>query len=176
MIELKDTVTMPSGREKSRFDVAMPGQSLTKASKSYPWESPPQFTEPDDVMDFYFDRFEDEETLFNMFALLEAKVPVSRIVDSMLLHGFSEGLYTPDVAILVAEDLMMSLAVIAQEADIDYELGGGDATKQAFKKATELKNALKEREDAFMPKVEEKIEELKQNQPSKGLMGPRETE
>ena len=176
MIELKDTVTMPSGREKSRFDVAMPGQSLTKAPKSYPWESPPQFTEPDEVMDFYFDRFEDEETLFNMFALLEAKVPVARIVDSMLLHGFSEGLYTPDLAILVAEDLIMSLAVIAEQADIDYELGAKDNTTKALESASELKSALKERDDMFMPKVEEKIEELKQNQPSKGLMGPRETE
>lgn len=176
MIELKDTVTMPSGGQKSRFDVAIPGQSLTKEPKSYPWESPPRFTEPDEVMDFYFERFEDDETLFNMFALLEAKLPISRIVDAMILHGFSEGLYTPDLGILIAEDLMMSIAVIADKADIEYEIGAEDSTKQALEKAAELKSALKERDDMFMPKVEEKIEELKQKQPSKGLMGPKETE
>ena len=175
-MEFSDTVIMPSGKERSRFDAAIPGQSLTKPPKSYPWESPPRFTTPDEAMDFYFERFEDEETLFNLFALLEAKVPVAKVVDSMLLHGFSDGLYSPDLAILIAEDLMMTLAVIANEANIEYELGTGDKTKDAIEKAANLKQAIKERDDIFMPKVEEKLEELKEAQPSKGLMGPKEVE
>lgn len=176
MIELSENVKMPSGKEKSRFDVAIPGQSLTKEPKSYPWESPPRFTEADDVMDFYFERLEDDETLFNLFALLEAKVPVAKIVDSMILHGFSEGLYTPDLGIIVAEDLMMSIALIADKADIDYDLGAEDKTKKALEKAAELKKSIKQRDDMFMPQVQEQIEELKEKRPSKGLMGPKETE
>lgn len=176
MIELTESVKMPSGREKSRFDRAIPGQSLTKAPKSYPWESPPRFTDADEVMDFYFSRFEDDEVLFNMFALLESGVPVAKIVDATILHGFSEGLYTPDLGIIVAEDLMMALAVIADQAGIDYDLGAPDKTRDALKKAHELKAAYKEREQMFMPQVDEKIEELKEQRSTKGLMGPKEAE
>ena len=176
MIELSENLTMPSGRQKSRFDRALPGQSLTKEPKSYPWESPPRFTNPDDVMDFYFQRFEDDEALFNMFALLEAKVRITDIVDSMILHAFSEGLYSPDVGILVAEDLIMTIMLIAEEAGIDYELGAPNKTKSALKNAAKLKAAVKEREDMFMPKVEAKLDELREERESKGLMGPKETE
>ena len=176
MIELSEKITLPSGREKSMFDTAIPGQSLTKAPKSYPWESPPRMTTADEAMDYYFNRFDDEEVLFNLFALLEAKVPVAKIVDTMLLHGFSEGLYTPEIAILIAEDLMMTLALIAEQADIEYDLGAPEKSKNALKKAADLKEAIKEREDMFMPKVEAKLDEIREKRDGKGLMGPRETE
>ena len=175
MIELSENLTMPSGKEKSRFDRAIPGQSLTKPPNSYPWESPPRFTDANDAMDFYFDKFENNETLFNLFALLESKVPITKIVDSMLLHGFSEGLYTPDVAVLIAEDLMMTLALVAEEAGIEYETGAPD-TKLPLDQDEELDDAYKEREDMFMPQVEEKLTEVRESQNPKGLMGPRGTE
>ena len=176
MIELSENITLPSGRERSIFDTAIPGQSLTKAPKSYPWESPPRMTTADEAMDYYFNRFDDEEVLFNLFALLEAKVSLTKIVDTMLLHGFSEGLYTPDVAVLIAEDLMMTITLIAEQADIDYELGAPEKSTQAFKKAADLKEALKEREDMFMPQVEAKLDEIREKREGKGLMGPKETE
>lgn len=176
MIELSEKITLPSGREKSMFDTAIPGQSLTKEPKSYPWESPPRMTTADEVMDYYFNRFDDDEVLFNLFALLEAKVPLTKLVDVMILHGFSEGLYTPDLAILVAEDLMMTIALIADQAGIDYDLGAPEKSKKALKKAANLKEAIKEREDIFMPKVEAKLDEIREKRDGKGLMGPRETE
>jgi hypothetical protein len=176
MLELPENLTLPSGREKSRFDTAIPGQSLTKAPKSYPWDSPPQFTDADSIVEFYMDRFNQEEVLFNLFAMLEAKVPVTKIIDAMLLHGFSEGLYTPDLAILVAEDLTMIIMLIAEEAGIDYVTGAKDNTMRALKQATELKEALVEREEMFMPQVEEKLEELRAERKGSGLMSPMETE
>jgi hypothetical protein len=111
-----------------------------------------------------------------LFALLEAKVPLAKLVDVMILHGFSEGLYTPDIAILIAEDLMMTIALIAEQAGIDYDLGAPEKSKNALKKAADLKEAIKEREDMFMPKVEAKLDEIREKRDGKGLMGPRETE
>jgi hypothetical protein len=47
-------------------------------------------------------------------------VPISTIVDSLLLAGFSEGLMNPDVAILTGEDLTMLIMHLAEQADVKY--------------------------------------------------------
>lgn len=166
---------MPSGAERSRFDVAIPGQSLTKEPKSYPWESAPMFTTNDEVMDYYFDRFDNDDTLFGLFAMLESGIPVTTIVTSMIMHGFSEGMYTPDLGILVGEDIAMLIMAVAEEAGIDYKIGEKTGVSNAIKNAVELKQAIKERDETFMPEVEEKIEELKVERSSGGLMAPTET-
>ena len=172
MLNIPENLTMPSGKERSRFDVTVPGQSLTKPPKQYPWESPPRFSTPDEVMEFYLDRFGEEEVLFNLFAMLESKIPVSTIVNSMVMSGFAEGMYSPDLAILIAEELAMLVVIVAEEADIDYELGAEDKTVNALKQAAKLKAAIKERDTMIMPKVEEKIEEIKEERSEGGLMSP----
>jgi len=171
MIELSENLTLPSGKEKSRFDVAIPGQSLTKEPKSYPWESPAMFTTNDEVMEFYFDKFENDDTLFGLFAMLESDIPVTTIVTSMIMHGFSEGMYTPDLGILVAEELGMLIMAVAEEAEIDYKVGAKAGVSDAIKNAVKLKESIKARDEAFMPAVEEKIEEIKTER-SGGLMAP----
>ena len=176
MEPISEQLTMPSGATRSRFDVAIPGQSLTKEPKAYPWESPPQFTTPDEVMDYYFNKFEDDEILFSLFAMLEAEIPVTTIVNSMIMGAFGEGMYNPDLGIIVAEDLGMLIMVIAEEAGIDYKIGNENKTLESIKTAARLKEALKEQKAAMIPDVKEAIEEVEEGAKSKGLMGPKETE
>ncbi len=175
MIEIPENLTMPSGAERSRFDVAIPGQSLTKEPKSYPWESPPMFTTNDEVMDYYFDKFDNDDTLFGLFAMLESGIPVTTIVTSMIMHGFSEGVYTPDLGILVGEELGMLIMAIAEEAGIDYTIGKNMGISDSIKNAVELKESIEARDATFMPEVEEKIEEIKAER-SGGLMAPPKVE
>ena len=170
---ISEDLTMPSGKKRSRFDVTIPGQSLTKPPKQYPWENPPQYTNQDEVIDFYMNKFENDETLFGLFAMLESGIPVTTIVTSMVMHGFSEGLYTPDLGVLVGEDIARIIMLIADEADIDYKVGEKGGVSQAIKSAVKLKESIDEREATFMPKVDEKIEELKDDQPKGGLMAPK---
>jgi hypothetical protein len=176
MIEISENLVLPSGKEKSRFDVAIPGQSLTKEPKSYPWESPPMFTTNDEVMNYYFDKFDNDETLFGLFAMLESGIPVTTIVTSMIMHGFSEGIYTPDLGILVGEELGMLIMAIAEEAGIDYKIGAQTGASAAVKNAVKLKESIKERDETFMPAVEEKIEEIKAERTGGGLMAPPKVE
>ena len=176
MEPISEQLTMPSGATRSRFDVAIPGQSLTKEPKAYPWESPPQFTTPDEVMDYYFNKFEDDEILFSLFAMLEAEIPVTTIVNSMIMGGFGEGMYTPDLGIIVAEDLGMLIMVIAEEAGIDYKIGNENKTLESIKTAARLKEAVKEQKAAMIPDVKEAIQEVEEGAKPKGLMGPKETE
>lgn len=175
MEPISEQLTMPSGATRSRFDVAIPGQSLTKEPKAYPWESPPQFTTPDEVMDYYFNKFEDDEILFSLFAMLEAEIPVTTIVNSMIMGAFGEGMYNPDLGIIVAEDLGMLIMVIAEEAGIDYKIGNENRTLESIKTAARLKEAVKEQKAAMIPDVKEAIQEVEEGAKPKGLMGPRET-
>jgi hypothetical protein len=176
MEKLSEQLTMPSGATRSRFDVAIPGQSLTKEPKGYPWESPPKYTTPDEVMDYYFNKFEEDEVLFSLFAMLEAEIPVTTIVNSMIMGAFGEGMYTPDVGIIIAEDLGMLIMVIAEEAGIEYKIGNENKSLESIKTAARLKEAMKEQKAAMIPEVKEAIQEVEERVESKGLMGPRETE
>ena len=159
--DFNEELMMPSGRTRSMFEAPVPGQSLTKEPGKYPWESPPQFNNIDEAMQHYLNRFQDEKVMFNLFSLMEAKVPITTIAGSMILHGFAEGLYTPDVGLLVANDLMEVLVAMAKEADIPYEMGVKDDMEEEYRRAGQLKAVMAEREKGDVPKVEEVIEEAK---------------
>ena len=171
--EFNEELRMPSGRRRSMFEAPVPGQSLTKEPKKYPWESPPQFNTIDEVMTHYLNRFQDERVMFNLFSLMESKVPITAIAESMILHGFSEGLYNPDVGLLVANDLMEVLVAMAEEADISYEMGVKDNMEESYRRAGQLKSVMAEREKGDVPKVKEVIEQAKPKaEPMQGgLMG-----
>ena len=167
--EFNEELKLPSGRTRSMFEAPIPGQSLTKEPKKYPWESPPQFNNIDEVMQHYMNRFQDEKVMFNLFSLMEAKVPITTIAGSMIMHGFAEGLYTPDVGLLVANDLMEVLVAMAKEADIPYEMGVQEDMSEEYRRAGRLKAVMAEREKGDVPKVKEVIEEAKpQPTPQKG--------
>ena len=119
-IQLKDTMELPSGKERSSFDTAIPGQSLTKTPGIYPWDKPPMLNTPDEVMDYFIDKFEQDEVADKLLSLVDAQIPISTIVDSLLLAGFSEGLMNPDVAILAGEDLTMLIMHLAEQANVEY--------------------------------------------------------
>lgn len=170
--EFKEELRMPSGRTRSMFEAPVPGQSLTKEPGKYPWESPAQFNNIDEAMQHYLNRFQDEKVMFNLFSLMEAKVPITTIAGSMIMHGFAEGLYTPDVGLLVANDLMEVLVAMAKEADIPYELGVENNMEEEYRRAGQLKAVMAEREKGDVPKVKEVIEEAKPEPapPQAGLM------
>jgi len=170
--EFKEELQMPSGRTRSMFEAPVPGQSLTKEPGKYPWDSPSQFNNIDEAMQHYLNRFQDEKVMFNLFSLMEAKVPITTIAGSMIMHGFAEGLYTPDVGLLVANDLMEVLVAMAKEADIPYELGVENNMEEEYRRAGQLKAVMAEREKGDVPKVKEVIEEAKPEPapPQAGLM------
>ena len=121
-IKLTDTMKLPSGKERSSFDTAVPGQSLTKTPGIYPWDKPPMLNSPDEVMDYFIDKFEDDAMADKWLSLVDTQVPISTIVDSLLLAGFSEGLMNPDVALLSGEDLTMLIMHLAEQAGVEYKV------------------------------------------------------
>ena len=57
---------------------APPGHSLTDSPQGYPWENPPQFTNPDDAVDFIVDKLRDKKSHEEIMKALLAGVTVEK--------------------------------------------------------------------------------------------------
>ena len=100
------------------FNRAPPGWSLTQPKGKWPWESPPQHTKPDEVVDMILDKLEDRKTLERYLKLMVAGVSVEEIVSSISLAGFTEGKFNPDVAEIIKPPLAVFLIARAEENGI----------------------------------------------------------
>ena len=148
--QLEDKITLPSGVQRSKFDTSIPGQSWTKTPGMYPWDKPPRLNTPDEAMDYFIEKLSDDKIAEQLIGLLSMDVSVATIVDSMMLTAFAEGLFTPDVAILTAEDLSMLIMYLGDSAGVDYKKVDDDQDR-------ELDNAF--RGIAQMKTMEEKAKE-----------------
>lgn len=100
------------------FDAPIPGQSLTDTPGNANWEHPPQFVDVDEAAEYIWDRLHTEAVLDQVITLLRSGVQVEAIVRLILFTGFSEGKWTPDVAILLAEIVLKQIMAIGVKAEI----------------------------------------------------------
>ena len=138
----------------------------------------------DFITENFIDKFDNDANAEKLLSLIDSQIPVSVIVDSLLLAGFSEGVFNPDIAILTAEDLTMLLMKIAEDAGIEYKVipNQDSAIDEGLQKIAEFKKdktdfqkattqSPSERIETEMP--EEEIEEQPMEQPQ-GLMARQE--
>ena len=104
--------------EVDPFDAPVPGQSLTDEPGNYPWEHPPQYTNPEQVVDLLFDKLGEPEVVEQVIAMLDAGVPVEAIVRVMTFSGFMNGKFNPDVGFLIVQPLMNMVSAIGIRAGI----------------------------------------------------------
>ena len=104
--------------EVDPFDAPVPGQSLTDEPGNYPWEHPPQFSDPEEVLDILFDKLGEPEVVEQVIAMLDSGVPVEAIVRVMTFSGFMNGKFNPDVGFLIVQPLMNMVSAIGIRAGI----------------------------------------------------------
>ena len=95
---------------------AVPGQSLTDYPKNYPWERPPEITDPNDAIKFHIDRIADEDVIDNVLDLLEFGVPAKTLSESMMTAAVGSGIHSIDVSLIIepiVRDFMMKAADMA---------------------------------------------------------------
>ena len=112
MDEIKEGVGNP-------FDTPVPGQSLTDTPGNYPWEHPPQYTDPAEVAEFLWQTLHQEQFLEQTIGMLDAGVPVEAIARVLLFGGFMEGKFSADVAFIITEPLMKIILSIGVKANVD---------------------------------------------------------
>jgi len=105
----------------SRLERPVPGQSLTNDPENpAPYEKPPQYTKLADALDYYFATFTEEGTYEKLLSTIEGGMPIMELVQIFLYQGFEDGLFNPDLMMLLAEPLAYMLAALCEREDIDF--------------------------------------------------------
>ncbi len=92
-----------------------PGNSLTDEPGRWPWESPPQFPDPDDAIDYVVENIGDGPAREDMLKMMLAGITVEELVTQISFKGFAAGAFTPDVAELIKPAIGIFLVSMAQE-------------------------------------------------------------
>ena len=92
-----------------------PGNSLTDEPGRWPWESPPQFPDPDDAIDYVVENIGDGPAREDMLKMMLAGITVEELVTQISFKGFAAGAFTPDVAELINPAIGIFLVSMAQE-------------------------------------------------------------
>lgn len=108
------------------FSAPPAGHSLTEDNTKWPWGNPPQIVDPNQALDNLVDKFEKPKQKQELFKLLMIGVSVEVIVEGAIFQGFTEGLFTPDVGLLIKGPLGIIIADMAEEEDIPYRLFEND--------------------------------------------------
>ena len=94
---------------------APPGHSLTDTPNKWQWEKPPEFTDPNEALDFVLDGLETGTTPRDMVRMMAAGITIEELVTQIGFNGFMEGYYSPDVAELIKPSIAIYLMGLAED-------------------------------------------------------------
>ena len=139
------------------MDGPIPGQSLTTEIGSRPWQQPAKFSTVEETLEHYATKITDPKINDSLLDALEMGTPVASIAEIVVQSGAMEGIHTIDVSILVLPVIMELIAYVADEAEIDYNMGTEEPIEQD--RIPESKIAM------VMQKLKDKKPELKEDKP-----------
>ena len=147
----------------NRLDAPVPGESLTATPRNAKWEHPPHMPETGDAFEYIWSQMHKEPQLTQLISLLQTGVPVEALAKTLLFAGFTEGKWTVDAAVLLAEPVFMAILALGKNAglkEINMSMESKDPIsyarhaqmmKEMSKEVTDVKSELKK-----VKKVEEK--------------------
>lgn len=159
-------------RETSDFDTPIPGMSLTHELGARPWQTPPEFVSIEEALDFYIPRLTDTNYMGRLIDIIETKIPLTSIADTLTLGGVMQGLHTIDVAVLVNPILVELMEGIAKNAEIDYVVGDDEGMEDTPDSML-VKKAMQKIDNIDMSSVVEPEETSNVEDKSSGLMSRR---
>lgn len=126
------------------LNAPIPGQSLTVEPGSVPWEQPPQYVTVDDVAYFYSDKLDNPEAIFELMSLLEKKIPILTIVNTMVKASIMKGYHTVDTGFLVTPIIVEIIKTLADLNDVPYTISAEDAAKENSVSPAIIKQLIEE--------------------------------
>ena len=123
------------------FNAPIPGESLTKPPKQFPWERPPEKNDPEEVIQTYVRKLNEVDRMEGLMDALEVGFPLKDLVEGLLRTGVASGIHSIDVSLIVAPVLHDYIKSFADELGIEYDEGFED--KEQMKKDREARTYLK---------------------------------
>ena len=105
----------------------LPGESLTNDPENpLPFEKAPEYTDLTTALEYYFATFTEEGTYDRILELIASGTPLMDITQMVLYQGFQEGLFNPDLMMLLAEPITYMLAAFAEQEAIEFTVQKDD--------------------------------------------------
>ena len=171
--------------DDTSFDAPIPGMGMTHELGARPWQTPPTYTTVEETSDYYIERMSNPKFKEQLLDVMEMKIPLTTLANTIQLGSVMEGLHTVDVGMLMIPILVETMALIGDSSDIDYVTGMDDVKAERPAMTSRIINDLesKQRESEGMPieeatesvmeqPTEEQEEEMPREEP-KGLMARR---
>ena len=158
------------------------GQSLTNDPENpAPFEQAPQFTDVHDALDHLWGRFIEPEAYQSILAAVADGTPVMDLVQVTLYHGFTEGMWNPDLMLMLAErqDIPMTIYNGELEDATDEEmLFGTTLSDDKIKRLKKFKESGTVPKGILTPEMQqdlENVEDLELPESTESLMSRPET-
>jgi len=145
------------------FNAPIPGEALTSSPDTpRAWERPPEYTEQDEAMKAVYLTLTEEDTLKKLINIIDDGIPLDEIAQVVLYKGYTEGKFTPDMMLMLAEPTMYLLIAIADYADIkDYVLyNEEDEDEQDMIPGDNIEPINMDEEETEKPKIEPREESI----------------
>tara|TARA_R100000030_G_scaffold84729_1_gene67879 strand:+ start:380 stop:934 length:555 start_codon:yes stop_codon:yes gene_type:complete len=142
------------------FNRPIPGQSLTDEPKNYPWERPPEITEPNEAVRYHLDRISDPEVIDNIFYALDMGIPVKVLTDSMMTGAVGKGVHDIDKSLLIERIVRKAVMKMADAAGVEYRETFDKEELSATEKAAMLVRAVEKTPEEERDKGFELLKEI----------------
>ena len=137
------------------FNLAIPGQSLTDEPKNFPWERPPEISDPDKAIAYHMNYLSKPEVIESTLFVLASGLPVKNFVEVVLTNAVGNGMHSIDTSLIIKPVIEEAVTLTAREANIEFleEFDNSKAKEKSHKAREEalilsrLKRALEDDED-----------------------------
>lgn len=153
-----------------QLNAPIAGMSLTHKLGDRPWQKPPMYSTVEEAIDYYVERFQNEDVVDSILDVLSLNVPVTTIANSLQTGSVMEGRHTVDIGMLIIPVLMEMIMYIGDKNKVKYETGL-TRKKKSVRNST-IAKAIKELKENKGEEPDKQEEEVVMEEP-KGLMSRR---
>lgn len=172
--------------DTTTFDRPIPGMSMTHEVGARPWQTPPTYATVEEAAEYYIERMSNPDFKDQLLDIMQMKVPLTTLANTIQLASVMEGLHTVDVGMLMIPILVETMMLIGDAADVEY-VTGMDMDKvarpamtdkiiqdlEAEKGSDESMSVQEQTESMSEPMADEEEQEVSTEQKPKGLMARR---
>ena len=109
--------------EQPLLDGPIPGMSMTHELGARPWQTPPTYTTVEDASDYYVERMSNPAFREQLIDVMEMKIPLTTLANTIQLASVMEGLHSVDVGMLMIPILVETMMLIGDSAEVKYVTG-----------------------------------------------------
>jgi hypothetical protein len=114
------------------FNRPIPGQSLTTPPKQFPWERPPEITDPEEAIQMHLTRISQPEMLEAVINVIELQdLDIKTVTNGVIRGAVAHGIHSIDVGMLVAPVLHEFIKQATKAIGVEAEDGFVDHTAKA---------------------------------------------